>query len=141
MSTPAAQVISFGFRHAAPPDADLVLDLQPWLRDPAAAAWCLLLTGRDDRVREHVLAIEGAAELLAHLEGAARTLLRLAAGEQPVVVAVGCAGGRHRSVALVEELADRLRADWTVEVEHRHIERPILSPARPGDRKRLPATP
>jgi RNase adaptor protein for sRNA GlmZ degradation len=106
-----------------------VLDLQPWLLVPAASEWCLPLTGRDERVRRHVLATPGAVELLAHLEGAARTLLRLAAGARPVVVAVGCAGGRHRSVALAEELAERLGAGWPVEVEHRHVGRPVLPAA------------
>jgi RNase adaptor protein for sRNA GlmZ degradation len=140
MSAPAARVISFGFRHEAPPAADVLVDIQPWLRDPAAVAWCLPLTGRDDRVRRHVLAAPGAAELLAHLEGAARTLLRLAAGARPVVVAVGCAGGRHRSVALAEELADRLRSGWLVAVEHRHVDWPLLSPAHQGNAQPLPET-
>jgi RNase adaptor protein for sRNA GlmZ degradation len=126
---PTLVLTSFGYRHAPPPDADIVLDLRPWLRDPAAAEWCLPLTGRDARVRKHVLSMPGAAELLAHLEGAARTLLRLAEPGRRVVLAVGCAGGRHRSVVLTEELAGRLGSGWSVEVRHEHAERPA-PPAR-----------
>lgn len=122
-------IMSFGYLHGAPPSADVVIDLRPWLRDPSATEWCLPLTGRCERVRQHVLAMAGAVDLVDHLEGAACTLLRLGGG-RPVVVAIGCAGGRHRSVALVEHLADRLRAGWSVEVKHRHVDRPVLTPLR-----------
>jgi UPF0042 nucleotide-binding protein len=132
-------VISYGRRHAAPPAADLTIDLRRRLRDPAAAAWCLPLTGLDPRVRANVLATPGAAGLLTHLESAARVLLGLAAG-RAVVVAVGCAGGRHRSVVVAEELAARVGRDWPVVVEHRHIDRPVL-PAAAGNGQLLPETP
>lgn len=114
-------VVSFGYLHGTPPTADLSLDVRLHLRDPAASSWCLPLTGRDDRVRAHVLATPGASELLAGLEGVSRVLLKLGTG--PVTVAIGCAGGRHRSVALAEELARRLGGS----AEHRHVDRPIVT--------------
>jgi UPF0042 nucleotide-binding protein len=123
MST-RALAVSFGYLHTPPPDADLVVDVRGWVpADPRTAAWCRPLTGADPRVRDVVLAADGAGELLAHIQGAVRALLRV----QPcrrAVVALGCSGGRHRSVVIVDELATRLRLTGvSVEVRHEHVDR------------------
>lgn len=122
---PASHVAltSFGYLHSAPPDADLVLDVRRYLRDPAAAsiAGILDMDGRDVRVQDVVLATPGADTTLNELYA----LVDCFPAAYTAVIAVGCAGGRHRSVALVEILAARLRnAGCAVTVEHRHVHLP-----------------
>jgi hypothetical protein len=114
------QVISFGYLHGTPPDAHLVLDVRQYLRDPAAARNLLDLDGRDPRVAAAVMATPGAA-------ASSATLTEFAAGfpHAHCVLAVGCAGGRHRSVALAEQVAGQLRRrGHAVTVEHRHVHLP-----------------
>lgn len=129
-------LISSGAGHHDPIAEDaLTVNLIDALRNPPAdPAEMTNLTGLDKRVREYVMATPGARELaeqvyeqtLALLYGWADLRSRL------VFVHFQCWGGRHRSVALAEEVAALLRADGIgVEVEHRHINRPIL-PARPA---------
>ncbi|MFD8500793.1 ATPase [Amycolatopsis sp. NPDC059657] len=120
-------LISFGYLHlddGCPPHADRVEDVRERLRDPAAARDVLDLDGRDPRVQDIVARTPGAQELLANLIDYAE----LPSG--PRRIAVGCAGGRHRSGSLVELLAATLRArGHQVEVEHRHIHLPrVLRP-------------
>ena len=125
------RLISFGFLHlddAAPPAADRVEDVRDRLRDPAAAKSILDLDGRHPHVQKVVLSTPGARELLVNLADYAE----LPAG--PRVIAIGCAGGRHRAAALVELLARVLyeRGHREVEVEHRHVHLPrVLKPGTP----------
>jgi UPF0042 nucleotide-binding protein len=84
------------------------------------------LTGTDPAVRDYIFTQPGAAEFL---DAAAELLRRyetgyLSEGKQYATVAIGCTGGRHRSVAIAIELAQRLRADGVeVSLTHRDIER------------------
>lgn len=122
--TPPVRIVSFGYRHGAPPTADVVADVRRLLHDPArvTGAGLLDLDGRDRAVREAVLATPGAPMLLDSLHRAAYAA-RLAG--RPITIAVGCAGGRHRSVALAEWLAESLRHDGRpVEVTHLHVHLP-----------------
>ncbi|MEV4212645.1 RNase adapter RapZ [Micromonospora sp. NPDC049662] len=115
------RLISFGYLHAAPPDADLVLDARRYLRDPAAANGVLDLDGRDDRVQAVVLRTPGAAATVRTLAAFVREFPR----QHDCVVAIGCAGGRHRSVALVELLAESLHdPDARPDVVHLHVHLP-----------------
>lgn len=102
-------VLSFGFKHGIPLDADVVLDLR-FLPNPHWDPELRPFTGKDPQVREFVLGQPGAVEYI----DAAVAMLRiaitgyLAEGRRYATVAVGCTGGRHRSVAVTEEIVTRL---------------------------------
>lgn len=104
-----ATVLSFGFKYGLPPDADLVADMR-FLPNPHWSEDLRALTGQDDAVRRFVLAQEGAAEFLDAYVAALEPVL---AGYQREnkrhsIIAVGCTGGKHRSVAMAQEIAVRL---------------------------------
>lgn len=104
-------VMSFGFKYGLPLDADHVVDVR-FLPNPFWVPHLRPLTGLDQAVSEYVLTQLGAAEFLGSY---ARTLQPVLAGyvrenKRYVTVAVGCTGGKHRSVAMSEELALRLQA-------------------------------
>ncbi|WP_202919379.1 RapZ C-terminal domain-containing protein [Saccharothrix deserti] len=125
------RIVSFGYLHDAPPQADLTVDVRRLLRDPARVrdAGLLDLDGRDTAVRDVVLNTPGAGTLLDTLRQAAYVA---DIARKPVTIAFGCAGGRHRSVALAEVLAALLRHDGvTVELDHLHVHLPRV--LRDGD--------
>jgi UPF0042 nucleotide-binding protein len=120
------RVLSFGFKFGTPLDADIVLDAR-FLKNPHFVAELRDLSGLDEPVRRYVLDTEESP-----------VFLRLAAellefclprfereGRSYLTIAVGCTGGRHRSVTLSEELARRIetRLSLGVEVVHRDIDR------------------
>lgn len=116
-------IISFGYLHGDPPRADLTLDVRRYLRDPAVAKDTTLLDldGRDRRVRDVVLRTPGAPDAVA----VAVHFLTTFPAAHPAALAIGCAGGRHRSAALAEEVARILGdAGSRVVLEHRHIHLP-----------------
>jgi len=122
----ALTVLSFGFKYGLPPDADMVVDMRflpnPYWQDDLRA-----LTGEDEAVRDYVLSQPGATDFLdayAHvvagvLEGYQRE------NKRHSVLAVGCTGGKHRSVAMAAELGRRLQAvpGVAVRVAHRDLGR------------------
>ncbi|GAA1468198.1 RNase adapter RapZ [Microbacterium thalassium] len=119
-------VVSFGFKYGLPPDADLVADMR-FLPNPFWNDDLRSLTGEDPRVRDFVLSQEGAADFL---EAYTRALVPVLEGYQREnkrhsVVAVGCTGGKHRSVAMTIQLAERLAAvpGVAVRVKHRDLGR------------------
>lgn len=119
-------VQSFGFKYGVPPDADLVADMR-FLPNPFWNEELRHLTGQDERVRDFVLAQEGAMEFL---DAYALSLAPVLAGYQREnkrhsTVAVGCTGGKHRSVAMAEQLAARLSTvpGVAVRVKHRDLGR------------------
>jgi UPF0042 nucleotide-binding protein len=120
-----ATVMSFGFKYGLPVDADLVADAR-FLPNPYWVPELRPLTGRDDAVRDYVLAQVGAAEFLDTYE---RLLDIIGAGYQRegkryVTVAIGCTGGKHRSVAIAEDLAARMRTHGVdATVVHRDLGR------------------
>jgi len=118
-------VLSFGYKYGLPMDADLVVDVR-FLPNPFWIPELRDLTGRDDEVRDYVLSQEGAGEFLDRYH----ELLRLISGgyrregKRYLTLAVGCTGGKHRSVAMSEEIAERLRAAGReAEVTHRDLGR------------------
>jgi UPF0042 nucleotide-binding protein len=122
-------VISFGFRFGLPLDADLVFDVR-FLPNPHYNPLLRPHTGMDAPVRDYVLGQEVTQAFLTQLVGFLRHLLphyRLE-GKTSLTIAVGCTGGRHRSVAIAHELVTRLEADQPGVIErHRDMFR---EPAR-----------
>jgi UPF0042 nucleotide-binding protein len=119
-------IMSFGFKYGLPPDADLVADMR-FLPNPFWNDDLRPLTGEDPIVREYVLHQEGAAEFLDSYSAALEPVL---AGYQREnkghsVVAVGCTGGKHRSVVMARELGSRLASlpGVAVRVKHRDLGR------------------
>ena len=118
-------VVSFGFKYGLPVDADLVADCR-FLPNPHWVPELAPLTGQDSPVREYVLGQPGAAEFLSAYVEAVRVTLSgyQNAGKHFVVLAVGCTGGKHRSVVISEEIAARLAASWPgIQVTHRDLGR------------------
>jgi UPF0042 nucleotide-binding protein len=120
-----ATVMSFGFKYGIPVDADVVLDAR-FLPNPHWVENLREHTGLDSNVREYVLDAPAAASFLTEavrlLDIMADGYLR--EGKRYVTVAVGCTGGKHRSVALAEEVAARLGAqDIESVVVHRDLGR------------------
>jgi RNase adapter protein RapZ len=118
-------VSSFGFKYGLPLDADMVLDVR-FLPNPHWVPELRPQTGRDAPVRDYVLAQKDTARYMERL----RELLEVALpgfvkeGKQYLTVAIGCTGGRHRSVVLALELADWLRSNgFGVHVDHRDVDR------------------
>jgi UPF0042 nucleotide-binding protein len=118
-------VVSFGFKYGLPLDADLVIDMR-FLPNPHWIPELRDHTGKDQDVSDYVLSQEGATEFLdRYVE-----LIDLISGgykregKRYLTLAVGCTGGKHRSVAVAEELRRRLQGDsLTVQVVHRDLGR------------------
>jgi UPF0042 nucleotide-binding protein len=118
-------VESFGFKHGLPLDADIVMDVR-FLPNPHWEDALRPLTGHDPAVRDFVLERADTAAFLDRFDELLRTVLPAyqAEGRSYLTVAIGCTGGRHRSVAIAEELAARLRSRGTaVRTTHRDVSR------------------
>jgi UPF0042 nucleotide-binding protein len=117
---------SFGFKHGPPRDADLVFDVR-FLPNPHYVPELRPLTGLDPRVIEYVGRGGKLEQLYSHLEPLLEFLVPQyeEEGKSHLSIAIGCTGGRHRSVAITEHLADQFRGrdDVVVEVEHRDVGR------------------
>jgi UPF0042 nucleotide-binding protein len=120
-----ATVLSFGFKYGLPMDADLVADVR-FLPNPHWIPELRPHSGQDPDVRDYVLSQEGAGRFL----DVYTELLRLVGagyqreGKRYLTLAVGCTGGRHRSVAMAEEIAKRLVGDGVqTTVAHRDLGR------------------
>lgn len=118
-------LVSFGYKHGIPYDSDLVFDVR-FLPNPHFAEGLRALDGRDPAVREFVLKHEESRQLLERLKDLLKFLLPFyqREGKAYLTVAIGCTGGRHRSVALVEELRSFLEAQgFPLNVTHRDLHR------------------
>ncbi len=122
----ALTFMSFGFKHGPPREEDLAFDVR-FLPNPHYVPELRELTGADPRVVEYVARDGRLEELYERLYALLDFLLPqyVAEGRAHLVVAIGCTGGRHRSVAIAEELAARYRErdDLTVAVTHRDIDK------------------
>lgn len=117
---------SFGFKFGLPPDAEWVVDARV-VRNPFWVAELRPLTGLDASVRDYVLEDAVAGELIDRMHELVMWSSQRYAerGRKLLSVAVGCTGGRHRSVAIVEALAARLRDDRVMAtVVHRDVDIP-----------------
>jgi RNase adapter protein RapZ len=118
-------VLSFGYKHGLPLDVDLVLDCR-FLPNPHWVDELRPLTGRDEPVRRYVMEQPETREFLERLDGLLAMLLPAYAreGKSYLTLAVGCTGGRHRSVVLADEIAGLLRKHgFDPVVKHRDTDR------------------
>lgn len=120
----AVTLVSFGFKHGLPAEFNLVFDVR-FLPNPYFDPALTHQDGRDAAVARFVLDSDEGQQLVTHVVDLVRFALPQfqKEGKLYVTIAVGCTGGRHRSVAVVEELRRRLGADWDVLVRHRDVER------------------
>jgi UPF0042 nucleotide-binding protein len=118
-------IVSFGFKHGLPLDADLVFDCR-FLPNPHWVPELRSLTGLDEPVRDYVLAIADAKALLARLTELLELVLPayVREGKSYLSIAVGCTGGQHRSVVIAEEIGGILRQlGFNPTVHHRDLGR------------------
>lgn len=118
-------VVSFGFKYGLPLDADHVVDMR-FLANPYWVTELRHLTGKDEPVRDYVLGLEGATEFADRYLLALEPVLAgyLKELKPYVTIAVGCTGGKHRSVAMTEYLGEKLReAGYATTVLHRDLGR------------------
>ena len=119
-------IMSFGFKYGLPTDADMVADMR-FLPNPYWDPSLRAFTGQDPQVRDYVLAQPGAREFVDAYAAALQPVLQgyQRENKRHSVVAVGCTGGKHRSVVVVEELARRLsdEAGVAVRIKHRDLGR------------------
>jgi len=116
-------VESFGYKHGLPLDADIVIDVR-FLPNPHWEEELRPLTGHDPAVRDYVLETAVATDFIDRLDGLLSSVLPSyqAEGRSYLTVAIGCTGGRHRSVAVAEELARRFRGRGVaVRTSHRDL--------------------
>ena len=122
--TLSVTLLSFGYKHGLPAEADVVLDVR-FLPNPYFVEALSASNGLEDKVARFVLDAADARELVAKAEDLlAFALPRFEReGKAYLTIAVGCTGGRHRSVAVVEELGRRLGTRWALTIRHRDLER------------------
>jgi UPF0042 nucleotide-binding protein len=122
---PRVSIVSFGYKYGLPVDADLVVDCR-FLPNPHWIPELSAMTGQDAPVRDYVLSQPGAQEFLGAYLQALQVLLAgdEREGKHFVTLAVGCTGGKHRSVTIAEYLAAKLAdAGSDVQVAHRDLGR------------------
>ncbi|MCL1632257.1 RNase adapter RapZ [Sporolactobacillus sp. CPB3-1] len=117
-------LLSFGFKYGLPIDADLVFDVR-FLPNPYYVKHMRERTGLDADISEYVLKWSETQQFLAKLMDLLRFMIPQykREGKRQLVIAIGCTGGKHRSVALTEWIAKNLSRDFPTNVSHRDIER------------------
>jgi UPF0042 nucleotide-binding protein len=117
-------VMSFGFKYGLPSDADLVADAR-FLPNPFWQESLRPFTGEDTAVSDFVLSQSGAQEFVTNYVAALKPVLRgyLNENKRYATIAIGCTGGKHRSVAMSRAIADELNKipDVSVTVKHRDL--------------------
>ena len=124
-------IVSFGYLHAPPPAAHITIDVREHFRDPHVSPALRQLTAHDQPVVQAVMNTPGIPELAAAI---AVTVHAFQAGPSPapLTVAVGCAGGRHRSAQLSLAVAQLLRdGGQAVTVDHRDIDQAVVARYHP----------
>lgn len=123
-------VVSFGYKFGLPLDADIVLDVR-YLPNPHWVDELRDQTGQDGPVRDFVLSHDTTTDFLGRSSDLFAVLLPGYQGEgrHYLTVAIGCTGGRHRSVVLADEIASLIRENgFQTKVIHRDVERPPVTP-------------
>lgn len=122
-------VLSFGFKFGIPNDSDLVFDVR-FLPNPYYIEELRKLSGNDKEVQEYVMGFEAAHRFLDKLIDMVQFLIPnyVLEGKNQLVIAIGCTGGKHRSVTLANKLYERLKenTDYVVKIEHRDIEKDAI---------------
>ena len=121
----AVNVLSFGFKHGIPIEADLVFDVR-FMPNPYYVPELKNKTGLDQAVRDFVFSFRQTNDFMEQLEKMLTFLLPLYAeeGKSALVIAIGCTGGHHRSVAVARELAEYITEEgYQVTENHRDISR------------------
>ncbi len=117
-------VLSFGYKYGIPSDADLVFDVR-FLPNPYYIEELKAHTGNEKEVQDYVLQFKEAGMFLDKLEDMVRFLIPnyVIEGKNQLVIAIGCTGGKHRSVTLANKLYERLEknAKYGIKIEHRDI--------------------
>jgi UPF0042 nucleotide-binding protein len=120
-------IVSFGFLHDDPPEAHLTADLRYHFKDPHVSPELKNLTARDAAVRDAVLGTPGIPALVRSLARAVSAFTDGPAGDKPFVLAIGCAGGRHRAATVAEAVRDALRDRLIpADVVHRDLSKPVV---------------
>ena len=123
----AVQLVSFGYRYGLPLEADLVFDVR-FLDNPHFVPELRPLTGRDPQVSQFVLSQPDCRQFIERVKDLLffQVPRCLKEGKSALTIAIGCTGGRHRSVAVVEELRPYLLGTGcAVEIIHRDVERDV----------------
>ena len=117
-------ILSFGFKYGIPEDADLVFDVR-FLPNPSYVDELRPQTGNDAPVREYVMGFDVTVRFMEKLTDMMKFLIPnyVHEGKNQLVIAVGCTGGKHRSVTLANELYNRLmnEEEYGLRIEHRDI--------------------
>lgn len=115
-------ILSFGFKHGMPTDADLVFDVR-FLPNPYYVDELKMQTGNDLPVQEFVMGCSQAGEFLEKLTDMVKFLIPnyVLEGKNRLVIGIGCTGGKHRSVTIANKLYERLKeqSEYNVKIEHR----------------------
>lgn len=120
-------VVSFGFKYGIPVDADLVVDVR-FLPNPFYIPELKAFSGKDKDVRDYVFSFEETNIFVDKYYDLLDFLIPfyLKEGKRQLIIAIGCTGGRHRSVAIANEIFKRLKLKNTyIDIEHRDIEEDI----------------
>jgi UPF0042 nucleotide-binding protein len=127
----AVTFLTYGFKHGAPRDADLLFDVR-FLPNPHYESELRDLTGLDPEVIDYVQSSDGLQDFYDHLLPLLDYLLAayVREGKTHLTVGIGCTGGRHRSVVIAERLAQLYgdRGDYMVDVVHRDVDKPPRKP-------------
>ena len=118
-------ILSFGFKYGIPTDSDLVFDVR-FLPNPYYIKEIRHLTGNDKPIQEYVMTSQKSYEFLDKIEDLLEFLIPnyINEGKNQLVVSIGCTGGKHRSVTMVNELLERMKSlPYSVRTEHRDIEK------------------
>ena len=122
-------VLSFGFKYGIPVDSDLVFDVR-FLPNPYYLEGLRAKTGNDTEIQDYVLQFKEAHMFLEKLTDMVEFLIPnyIAEGKNQLVIAIGCTGGKHRSVTLANELYKRLsgKTEYGLKIEHRDIGKDAL---------------
>lgn len=122
-------VLSFGFKYGIPADSDLVFDVR-FLPNPYYVEGLRAKTGNDEEIQDYVFQFQEARVFIEKLEDMLNFLIPnyITEGKNKLVIAVGCTGGKHRSVTLANELYRRLsvKKEYGVKIEHRDIGKDAL---------------
>ncbi|MDD7795640.1 RNase adapter RapZ [Clostridium sp. 'White wine YQ'] len=125
-------VLSFGFKYGIPVDADLVFDVR-FLPNPFYIPDLKPYSGMDKPVRDYVIKHEETKGFLERLEDMIKFLIPnyIKEGKRQLIIAIGCTGGRHRSVAIANEIYERLnKLNYKASIEHRDIHEDVNKGAK-----------